>query len=608
MVEFFGDLPAQYLQSTPNPYQLMLPQDVDSDADAMNMLQMSATPLGRGNKHHDSHWIWLHFHDDPRMRTTLGHHNVLGRDRISSTARSWQNPSSFVSEGSVTPSKGKYFPTHLSVIMFKPPCQHQGCPYTHLQRLGEAKVPGPQQSAEPPSKWAIGAINPTGLAGKAILFADLPQGIYAISETHLTSRGKVRFNQEMWYAKSPFTLTTGADAPYKKTNMRAVGGKHTGVGFLSSYPARPIRLGWDNELYQTSRLHAATFQVNNHCIAGAVCYGYAHAADSRATQDLTDNLLAQLTMQVVEGFPGPSFIAGDFNQQPGVLSEPLKWESKGWKDIQTWANEQWGILPGPTCCQVTRKDYVYLSPQLQALLTSCSNTFDKFPDHSTLLGLLDFPSKPAPVARWPRPQNIDYRQLSPADIAKVPCDPAVTHSDPTTQYSAICHAFEQHVSRVRAQHGLNKLTPSQCGRGQTLERTFLKPQIVAIKSGRQGDHQPQVNTWTLTHCRWTTQCRRLQHYVKHLHKNRDTATAGAKSRNLEVNSYSLRVQRRFSAMVAHTILSGSQLVPLDSYASTHSCGSAAHCAGIQPTPCGFRDLCHSQKDCYCKSQQSHGYQ
>ncbi|CAL1172743.1 unnamed protein product [Cladocopium goreaui] len=53
-----------------------------------------------------------------------------------------------------------------------------GYPYNQLQRLGEAAVPGPPQDAEPPSKWAI---------------------------------GKVRFNQELWYAKSPFTLTTGAD-------------------------------------------------------------------------------------------------------------------------------------------------------------------------------------------------------------------------------------------------------------------------------------------------------------------------------------------------------------------------------------------------------------
>ena len=196
-----------------------------------------------------------------------------------------------------------------------------------------------------------------------------------------------------------------------------------------------------------------------------------------------------------------------------------------WKDIQTWAKEQWGILPGPTCCQVSRKDYVDISPGLQSLLKSCSNTFDKFPDHSTLVGLFDFPSKPAPIARWPKPQSIDYAELALADIAKIPCPPAPTFADPTHQYAAICTAFEAHVSRVRCRYGLKGVHQSQCGRGQTLERTFHKPQIVAVKTGRMGDYQPTVHTWTLTQCRWVTQCRRLQHYVKHLRKNSCTSTA-----------------------------------------------------------------------------------
>ena len=287
---------------------------------------------------------------------------------------------------------------------------------------------------------------------------------------------------------------------------------------MSSYPCRPLKAGWNEELYQSSRLHAATFQINQSCVAGGVCYGYAHAADSKATQELTDRLLAELTQQIVEGFPGPAFIVGDFNQTPGTLSEPSRWESKGWMDIQTWADEQWGITPGPTCCQVSRKDFVYLSPALQQLLKSCSNTFDKFPDHSTLFGLLQFPSKPVPIARWPKPTAIEYQDIAPSQFAEVPCLPAPSCEDPTAQYAAICQTFEAHVSKVRIAKGYRGLQPAQTGRGQTLERTFSKPQLVAIKPGRQGEFQPSVHTWSLTHCRWVTQCRRLQHYVKHIKK------------------------------------------------------------------------------------------
>ena len=185
--------------------------------------------------------------------------------------------------------------------------------YTQCHRLGEAFVPGPSDS-----QWALGAINPTGLAGKSVVLADLPLGIYAVSETHLTSRGKTRFLQELWHAKSKFSFSAGHDAPYKKDNMRAIGGKHTGVGFLSSFPCRSLLAGWDTNLFQTGRLHAATFQINQWCVAGGVCYGYADRADSRQVQEMTDLMLAQLTLQVVDSFPGPAFVAGDFNQEPGV--------------------------------------------------------------------------------------------------------------------------------------------------------------------------------------------------------------------------------------------------------------------------------------------------
>ena len=135
---------------------------------------------------------------------------------------------------------------------------------------------------------------------------------------------------------------------------------------------------------------------------------------------MTDLMLAQLTLQVVDSFPGPAFVAGDFNQEPGVLHETAKWEAKGWMDIQTWACEHFGIQPSPTCQRTTRKDYVYLSPSLQKLMLSCSNTFDKFPDHSTLMGVLTSPGKPPSIARWPKPQPIEYNDLAPKLIASIP--------------------------------------------------------------------------------------------------------------------------------------------------------------------------------------------
>lgn len=114
-------------------------------------------------------------------------------------------------------------PTHRRFVKKAAIVVHFNC----HRRIGEAKVPGP--TVDPDAVWAIGAINPTGIAGKATLFADLCPGIYAISESHLTARGKVRFNQELWHAKSPFKFFGGFDAPYKTDGLKVIGGKHTGL-------------------------------------------------------------------------------------------------------------------------------------------------------------------------------------------------------------------------------------------------------------------------------------------------------------------------------------------------------------------------------------------
>ena len=390
------------------------------------------------------------------------------------------------------------------------------------QRVGEASKPGPQTM---PAEWAIAAINPTGLAGKAKQFCDLPGGIYAISETHLSERGQVRFREELFHAKTALKLYPGYRAPLKKDSIQAVGGKHTGVAFLTQFPTRPIMSGWNQELYQTSRIHAAVFLVHNTWIAGGVCYGYAKDSDSPAVQENTNKLLQEVARQVMQGFAGPAFIAGDFNQTPGVLAETVRWEQKGWRDVQTWAAERFGINPGVTCQFTTRKDFVYLSPELQALLASCSNSFDRWPDHSTLMGLFCHPGNPKPLPRWIRPAAIDYSQVTSSQIAEHPCTQAPKHADPTEQYAAICHKFEEHVHAYLKSKGKVGLHQAQLGRGKTLQRTFKRVVVAPVKPARQGDYQPTMHTWSLMHCRWITQCRRLQSYAKHIAKGTQTPTA-----------------------------------------------------------------------------------
>eukprot|EP00435_Cladocopium_sp_Y103_P066720 s4_g29.t1 len=282
----------------------------------------------------------------------------------------------------------------------------------------------------------------------------------------------------------------------------------------------PIKNGWNAELYSTGRLHAATFQVGSQWIAGGVVYGYASGTDQATIRTNTNMLLQQMTSQIVDHFPGPAFIAGDFNQVPNVLPETIHWERKGWKDIQTWMQEQFGIVPSPTCKMTSRKDFIYLSPSLQQYLRAGSNEQGVFPDHSCLTAKLVFPGKPSPVPRWIKPKPLDYTKVTTQHVHAAPCAPCQVSSDPTQAYGQIWEAFEQHVHRVRVARQEAGLTSAHRGRAQTLHRSHVKPHTVPLKGSRPGDPEPQFVGWSLQYKRWFTQQRRLHSYMLHVAKNR----------------------------------------------------------------------------------------
>ena len=129
-------------------------------------------------------------------------------------------------------------------------------------RTGEAQVPGP----------VLGNMNPTGLAGKAADLAQLPQGVYAVRETHLTTLRIPRFKQELVWRKAHMKLHHGAPAPPKNQSIRTVGGKQTGVAFVSSYPCRVIPHHWSSSEYATGRrLTAAAFVQGRWITMGIMC-------------------------------------------------------------------------------------------------------------------------------------------------------------------------------------------------------------------------------------------------------------------------------------------------------------------------------------------------
>eukprot|EP00435_Cladocopium_sp_Y103_P048140 s519_g14.t1 len=369
---------------------------------------------------------------------------------------SFQHPNSGKSDGQRTDSDRSGEPATMPQPV-APPTLFQATP------LGTPVGP-----SHVPKSFRAASSSCAGIAGKVPLTRNLPDGIYAISESHLTVRGRARFDLELRQNKSKFGFLSGAPAPYKKAGMKAVGGKHTGVGFLTNFPHRNITSGWNPELYSTGRLCCATFQVGSHFIAGAVVYGYASHADTKEVQMQTNQLLCEVSNQIVHTYPGPAFVAGDFNQSPGILAEQIEWERLGWCDVQTWAERNFGIAPGHTCRYRTRKDYIMLSPALQQLMLRSHNEYDRFPDHSSLMAILQLPSQPSPIARWRSPKPINYNQVAVQVIHQTPCEvPDVDLDHPTKAVQQLCSQFESHVNDVQIAHGAVGLTPMQKGFGKS---------------------------------------------------------------------------------------------------------------------------------------------
>ena len=373
-------------------------------------------------------------------------------------------------------------------------------------RIGEASTPGPVD------QWGLGVVNVNGIQGKAAQFSDLPAGIFAVSESHLTTPGQFKFQEEIRHIRLPMKWTGGAPAPFKGKSLSAIGGKHTGVGFMTSFPFRAVSRGWLPELHSTGRIHAASFYVGSTWITGGVCYGYAAQSESQQVKDNTQALLSHLADVVMQSVPGPKFLAGDFNQLEGQLPITQQLEMLGWQEIQNFAYRHWQILPGPTCQHKTRKDFLYLSPDLQQQILQVSNQFDRFPDHSTLMAMMSFPRPLSREPRWHMVTPIDYQSLpfDPRDLQQVPVQGNLR--DPSRRLSSIFQTFEDQIHHKCVSIGHSGLSSQQFGRAASRHRKFVCPSFSPLKESRPGEPVPGLAGASLKHKRWFTQLRRLIAY------------------------------------------------------------------------------------------------
>ena len=254
----------------------------------------------------------------------------------------------------------------------------------HLCRIGEATNPGPKAD---PSNFVLGAFNPSGLNGKApFIVSQLAHGdLWAVSETHLCHQTLQKFRSSMHFAEGPYRYCVGGH-PVPSSSNRMFHNAWRGVAVLSKHPTRPLPNAWPTGIFESSRALVTATLVQDLWITGATVYGEPESACYPNCKANNEVLLRHAVEQVCHLSLGPRFVAGDWNVSPNTLPIFETLEAAGFRDLQDIAESLWGQPIAPTCKAVTRKDYCFVSRELQHLLMEVHVDDDVFPDHAVLWG------------------------------------------------------------------------------------------------------------------------------------------------------------------------------------------------------------------------------
>ena len=388
-----------------------------------------------------------------------------------------------------------------------------------IVRVGEASNPGPSVQFEPGS-FTIGTFNPSGLRNKSQYFCThLSDGdIWAISETHFFGKDVSKFRTSLRASRAQHRYVVTDETSLKPCLFSQNAWK--GVATISKLPTRAIPSAMPTEVTDAGRALLTATLVDNVWITGATVYGepdgHLYPNHVRNNECLLHHVCAQICHLSI----GCRYIAGDFNVDQDSLPAFSILHQAGFRDVQDLALERWGAPIQLTCKMATRKDFLYISPELQALLLEVNVQHDVWPDHSVLWG--SFRSPVASPERWvwpqpsqvPWPKNLPFASCWNRDVS------------PTRAYQQLWKDIEQ-CACVASPF---PLPPRMLGRAQRLEPALVKPhQHCPVKVGRQGDFQPTFCGPSRKHAQWIRQVRRLQTYCRLLNSPRDVSCQSAES-------------------------------------------------------------------------------
>ena len=269
-------------------------------------------------------------------------------------------------------------------------------------RIGEAKKPGPSEAmpeVDPDNTWTLGICNPSGLLGKGTLVSGINAEVLAVSETHLTAPARTMLQNSLRSFSDYRHVVTGA--PLAARSNASVAGHYSGVATISKVPCRALPAHWPEDMFSTGRVMVSGSLVCNTWITGAVLYGYPQGKTHLQAFEKTVACLDAMFTHMTQSAVGPRYMCGDWNFEHHQLEVCDKLQALGWREAQDLHFAATGNPPQLTCKRSTRKDFLWLSPELVYMFRTLEVDDTRFPDHAVLTAT--FHTSKAAVTRylWP---------------------------------------------------------------------------------------------------------------------------------------------------------------------------------------------------------------
>lgn len=380
-------------------------------------------------------------------------------------------------------------------------CSHAGGVLQHswlrllvlccAMRIGEALHPGPVSDS-----WTCGLFNPSGLSTKVDFLSQIPLDVMLGSETHLTRSGLSRLRSGLRAQKSAFTsVVTGAPCTQQ---VEADAGTYAGVIVLSKYPARSLPHSIGVDVYNTARVMVCGISIRQMWVQVGVAYGYPHSVQHKHRTYKTECLLEELILRIGHQSKGPRIIAGDWNHPAASLQQTARLRQLGFREVQEVAKTLWNFEIQPTSTGDLVIGHMWISAELQALLSDVKVHWDDWASHATVVATFNHAGPELARSLWVMPTPFPW----PAEWN---LHVTVDWTDPSLAYASWWHQLESQAAAAAT----TVVPKASRGRGQTLEATRQMPFLAPCKQGRPGDLQPEFYGASLRHCRWFRQLRRL---------------------------------------------------------------------------------------------------